>query len=575
MFLALTAGAFAEGPAVVSGTIHDREGAPLMGAIVELFGPHNAPIGTAFTDTHGQYIFTHLHPGRYRVYVAQAFYLPVHRSNILVHTGSSAIVNLTMTTLFDAAEWFPAKPRPANEPEDDWSWTLRSAANRPILRWDDDAPYSVHRQTASTDQTPTDPQSTDADNSNTDTPRLHLPGTRRIHVNLAVVTGSRQFGQGGVRQQTFVRMDEGSNGESVYRMQVAPSGGATEALVGFERDPTPGTVLRTSASYQSLPVVATGGQGHLQSMQLRSADQMEFGDLLMAQFGADAAFVQAAQSVAAVQPFIAINLHGNHGTQVSYRLATAVDMQSMEDSAPAFTSVPQVAEQNGALRMTRALHQELALERQIRGAQIEAAVFFDRMIDPVLSGYGSLSASEFASGNVMMDPVTGAFRSIGPNYSGSGVRVFASRQLKNTLWTAFEYTDGPAVVMPVTSNASGSSIGAALAGMEAGRAQSVYVSMRGKVSGTGTAWTAGYRWQPTQALTPVDAFNTGANNPFLSFTIRQPLPYSDASPDRLVLMIEMQNILAQGYSPVYVLDGNGVYFAQTARTLTGGLAFSF
>jgi len=45
-----------------------------------------------------------------------------------------ATVNLTMNMLADPAVWLPAERRKPDEPGDDWTWTLRSAANRPILR---------------------------------------------------------------------------------------------------------------------------------------------------------------------------------------------------------------------------------------------------------------------------------------------------------------------------------------------------------------------------------------------------------------------------------------------------------
>ncbi|MGC9292624.1 MAG: carboxypeptidase-like regulatory domain-containing protein [Acidobacteriaceae bacterium] len=554
LLLALAATALAERSATVTGVVYGRDGVPLTDAIVEIFGANSIPVATAFTDMRGQYAFTRMAPGHYRIYVAQAFYMPVHRGNVLLRSGSHAVVDLTLTTLFDAAQWFPARPRPADEPADDWTWTLRTTANRPILRWSEDAD-------ASDAGTPTSQQ------------RRHFASHARV--NLAVVTGSRQFGDGGLRQQTFVRVDQGASSESIYQMQVAPTGGTSEFTAGYERDPMPGTIMRTVASYQSLPVVAGSGSGLLQIIELRSGEQISIGDLLMAQFGAESDLVQSTQSLAAVRPFASVSIHTGQDTQISYRMATATEMQSITDMAPSFSSVPQVAELDGALRMSRDLHQELAMQRQFHGAQLEAALFLDRMVDPVLNGYGDLSATEFAAGDVLLDPATGAFRSIGPGYSGSGVRVFASRPWNNTLWAAFEYTDGPALVLPVTNGASSTTIGTVLAGIQAGRAQSVLVSMRGKLPRTGAAWTAGYRWQPTAALTPVDAFNTGLYNPFLSVTLSQPLAYPNASPDRLVLLLEMQNILAQGYRSIYLAGASGVYFAQSARALTGGLAFSF
>ena len=47
-------------------------------------------------------------------------------------------MNLTLNTLFESATWLPAERRKADEPGDDWKWTLRSAANRPILRLAED-----------------------------------------------------------------------------------------------------------------------------------------------------------------------------------------------------------------------------------------------------------------------------------------------------------------------------------------------------------------------------------------------------------------------------------------------------
>ena len=43
-------------------------------------------------------------------------------------SGSKLVVNLTLDTLYEAFRWLPAKARPADEPKDDWTWTLRLSA---------------------------------------------------------------------------------------------------------------------------------------------------------------------------------------------------------------------------------------------------------------------------------------------------------------------------------------------------------------------------------------------------------------------------------------------------------------
>jgi len=41
------------------------------------------------------------------------------------------------------------------------------------------------------------------------------------------------------------------------------------------------------------------------------------------------------------------------------------------------------------------------------------------------------------------------------------------------------------------------------------------------------------------------------------------------------LLIDIRNLLAQGYVPVIGSDGQTVYLVQSARSVRGGLAFNF
>lgn len=46
-------------------------------------------------------------------------------------------------------------------------------------------------------------------------------------------------------------------------------------------------------------------------------------------------------------------------------------------------------------------------------------------------------------------------------------------------------------------------------------------------------------------------------------------------PARMEVLIDLRNLLAQGYVPVLAQDGHTVYLVQSARAIRGGLAFSF
>jgi hypothetical protein len=79
------------------------------------------------------------------------------------------------------------------------------------------------------------------------------------------------------------------------------------------------------------------------------------------------------------------------------------------------------------------------------------------------------------------------------------------------------------------------------------------------------------------ALTPVDMFNTsaGRSDPYLNVFLRQPLPGTGFLPGKMEAIVDLRNLLAEGYEPVIGQDGRTVYLVQAARSVRGGVAFTF
>ncbi|HUZ94141.1 MAG TPA: carboxypeptidase-like regulatory domain-containing protein, partial [Edaphobacter sp.] len=135
LMLSTASACLAVGPgATVTGVVRDADGVAQMGALVQVLASDSALVGTAFTDLHGRYLITRLIPGRYQVRATAALFVPTTRGDLRLRPGAQTVVNLTLNTIFDATTWIPAERRRADEPGDDWKWTLRSAVNRPILR---------------------------------------------------------------------------------------------------------------------------------------------------------------------------------------------------------------------------------------------------------------------------------------------------------------------------------------------------------------------------------------------------------------------------------------------------------
>src|SRR5437868_4098919 len=138
-------------PGKISGTVHDSAGVPQMGAAIDV---HSAGLTAAlltFTDAHGRYSVKELPAGRYQVKVSQTSFLPTLRENVSLRPGAEVIVNVTLNTLFEALQVLPMRGRTA-EDQDDWKWTLRSMASRPILRVLDDGPVVVVSDNGGRDQ---------------------------------------------------------------------------------------------------------------------------------------------------------------------------------------------------------------------------------------------------------------------------------------------------------------------------------------------------------------------------------------------------------------------------------------
>ena len=142
MLLVLGATPIWAAPASVSGVVHDSAGVPQIGAEVQLLRSDFTVVASTYTDSKGRFVLSSIFPGHYALKAMNPSFLPSMRENLHLR-GGTTVVNLTLNTLYEVMQWLPAQPRAANARSDDWDWTLRSAADRPLLRWLEDGPLVV------------------------------------------------------------------------------------------------------------------------------------------------------------------------------------------------------------------------------------------------------------------------------------------------------------------------------------------------------------------------------------------------------------------------------------------------
>lgn len=537
-------------PTALTGTVRDGRGVPQAGAMVELLRPDTTVAASVFTDEYGRFLLAHLVPGTYSVKATGTLFLPTLRENLQVLAHKRTAVNLTLSTVVEAFQWLPARRRSVDEPDDEWAWTLRSAANRPLLRMLEDGPLVVV---------------SDMDTAPVLKARVSLNG------------GVNQFGEGGVHHAFEIERSKEDDRRLILRADLGSSETASiasaETLVGYERQLTPGNTIRTVAAIQDLPgVEQTSGQQGLQTLVLRSAETMEVATFLNVELGSEFAAVRGGNTQFVNHPFGTVAWRGGD-TEVSYHFATSRKAQRASEVDQYASAVSMVTESSGVLQLERGLHQEMQVARTGDRTRFEVAVYRDRMTNPVVNGGGQLSAADLNSGFVVYDPATELLNVAGGDYTTKGVVGDLKRQIRGETWFTLGFADGDALAMP--KFALPSSLADGLTTLKPRHTQMYSASLSGRISRTGTHWRATYRWQPSDTVTAVAPYDMTTPDAYLNVLLRQPLHCWHLLPSGVEALVDVRNLLAEGYRPFVTSDGSTLYFAQTDRSVRGGVSFTF
>ena len=550
MLLALaglgTAQIFAAGPASVSGVVRNSAGVPQIGAVVQLLRPDLSVAASVYTNAKGHFAFSTVTPGRYSVKAMGTSFLPSLRENVRVQTGT--VVNLTLNTLYEVMQWLPAQPRAANAQKDDWAWTLRSASNRPLLRWLEDGPLVVVSDGHS---------------------------KPKLKARLLATGGAGTFSEDGQRIAFEVENTPSDSRELLARVDFAPgTDGSMESMLGFRQELGFAGSVQSMAAVSIHPVVVGGGAEGLDEATVRSWENINMGDEFQAEAGAQQVFARFAQdspnSVTAVLPFVSVGWRKGDST-VSYRFATAVPDGRGLSETQAGAWMPAVAMRDGRLELERGIHQEIAWERRTEDSGVAVMLYADTLSNPMIEAMARSGAP--AGPDAMYDMTSGLMRAAASGYSSTGVVAAVERRLPRGNHVRLTYANGDALVMQTAQHPT--PLSQLVSSARPRRAQMYAISLSGTLDGTGTRWHASYRWQPEDTVTRVASFASDADSPYLNIRLRQPVYGGRTSARSLDAMIDMRNLLAQGERPFLLTDGSLLVFAQEQRGVTAGLAFTF
>jgi len=338
------------------------------------------------------------------------------------------------------------------------------------------------------------------------------------------------------------------------------------------------TALRLSS-----PDLNTMSGATLQALSVKSSDRVVLGDKLEMKLGSELQTIQFMGRVNAFKPFASADLHITSNTVLEYQYASSVPNVGLGDrlgndrpgddldsaSADLSETAPRMSITGFAPAVERAHHQEVSISQRVGKNNMQVAFYSDSIVDPVLTGVGEMTAE---SGEVLPDVYSGTFSYQGNDFASRGMRVVLQRKLLSDLTATLDYAYGGVLDL----SRPDVQLQDAREWIRAERRQAVAAKFSGTVPKMKMRWIASYRHAGGRALTPVDLFNTSAGqaDPYLNLCIRQPIPASFLA-GHMEVLVDLRNLLAQGYVPVMGQDGHTLYLVQSARSVRGGVVFSF
>jgi hypothetical protein len=544
----------------IAGVVRDASGVPQMGATV-LVSAEQASLSPSLgslseellTNDRGKFSTGVLPAGNYSVKVTLAGFLPSMEQHVRVSDQQTTLLDIVLGSLFGTLDKMRRDPDQI-VPSDEWIWVLRAAsASRPVLRWQGGQPLG----SGPLEETiPTPPE---------DRARLEL------------TSGSDHPGSisnfGDSPATAFVYgWNLGDAGRILMAGQfsydgVTPGGGlATEWLPSGEL----GVGSETSILVRETRLGGIGGGLVFRGLRVSHDDQLALGDRVTIRYGGELVMAGYNGVATAVLPRAQLAVKFSDRWLASATVAarpwqdstTTSDLQSAINT---LDSLPTLLLHNGRSTLSDDLHEELAVERILsKSSTLTAAVFHDRTADTAVFGYGNATGPDF-----LPDIYSNVFAYDAGVSKSAGARLVYTKKFNDDTEASFLYAYG-GVLAPV----AGASTSSARDDLRTQYRSSFAARTSTRLPRTHTRVAASYKWVEGRAVSHLDPFGESLYHldPYLSLEIRQPLPYLLSG--HMEAMVDVGNLLAQGYLPLATPDGN-VVLVPSCRYFRGGFSFQF
>lgn len=554
---------------VIVGTVRNSLGVPQLGATVLLFNRQERPIQRVLTDPTGKFAFVGLIPDRYSVKVTMAAFFPAFEKDILVQPGTQSLLAVHLSSFFSTIQISYPPLENGNLLTDDWRWALRTATStRPVMRFAGDLSGGTSTEAA---------------------PHPFFSDTRGILMVSA--------GEGGTTTGVATEADMGT----AFALATSILGSNTLQVSGNlgygSQSGVPATAFRTTYSRDAMggsPQVSLTmrqlylpGRSDTVLPMLRSYsgsfdDRTKLTDDITLKYGVSMDAVTFVDRVNYLSPYarLTYDMGPNAELDITFTSGNArpdlagepSENAGLQEDLNALGLFPLISVRDARTQVQRGKEYEATYSHKVGTRTYSATINHEAVANAALSVLGE--AGGVAGVDIIPDVFSNASILNAGNFQSWGYGGAVTQKLGEYVSVTMMIASEGALTVGDAPLVSGSPEELRALLHEAQRHVATS-RVTATVPWTKTHVEASYQWSDNDRwATPGNVYSTQPNRamPGLNLSVHQPLP---GFARRVEATADLRNMLAQGYFPVGMPNGQQLTLIEMPRMLRGGLAFTF
>jgi hypothetical protein len=337
-----------------------------------------------------------------------------------------------------------------------------------------------------------------------------------------------------------------------------------------------------------LGAAATGNESAMPMLRTMSAsfeDRTQINDEVSLHYGLTMDAVTFLDHLSYFSPFARVTYQFEGGGQLDFAYTSGnarpdLAGESSRDgdlhrSLNGLGVFPNVSLRAGRAKVQRGEKYEMTYSRKVGTRTYYASAYRESVTNAALSIVAP--AGLYIQGDILPDLFSGSSVFNAGDYHSAGYNLAVTQDIGEHISATAMY--GSTGALRVEDRELVSTSPDELRRMiRAGRKQALTARLAATSPKSGTHVIASYQWTGDHRWAmPGNLYSTQAMRatPGLNLYIRQPLPTGSMLPWRMEATADLRNMLAQGYLPLQMANGQRVLLVETARSFRGGLSFIF